>query len=151
MTSLAFQVEKVVGLDKDDSSKGIIRLPKHYIDSSKSDRSKFHRRELVTILNLSNGRRVVRYVMGNSRYDLTGAAAALDYDTRDALGVRFEEEACLVVKRATIKDKWWYYWNSDDPAVRIANRLGGIAILISLKDLYDIFASIASFMASLFG
>lgn len=134
--ALVYRVETMVSQNKDDAPKGIVRIPASLIDGSKVDKAnKFFRRELVTLVNRENDRRVVRHVVGGNReYDLTPGKAAIDYEARDGLLIRRLDQGVNVeIVRATLLDRWWYYWNSDDPAMRIANRMGLLAFVISLK------------------
>jgi hypothetical protein len=131
---MKYEVTKMVSQTKDDAVRGIVRIPASHIDGSKSDPTKFARRELVTIVNMSNGRRVVRNVVGGNRdYNLVPGQVAIDYEARDALLIRrLDEPVSVEIVRSTLLDRWRYYWNSEDPAMRIANRMGVIIFMMAL-------------------
>jgi len=143
---MKFIVTKMVSQTYDDASKGIIRVPRMIIDGQKLNKAeKFFRRELVTIVNHENGKRVVRHVVGdNQQYKLVGDSAAIDYEARDTLGIRrLDGPVNVEIVRSTLLDRLAYFWNSEDPAMRIANRITVIALVISLKDFIDLVSAVA--------
>lgn len=149
-------IESLTTADIEYSFKGV-RVHKAFIDGNKVDRSeKFFRREYVTILNLVNGKKIVRRVYGHNRtYDdlykkehgapFPKEAIALHYDDRDELGIRdLRDPAEVVLYRTTLREKMADFWNSDELAMRIANRTTIVAFLISFKDLKDTVVEVIS-------
>mgnify|MGYP001585112536 FL=1 len=150
-------IESLTTADIEYSFKGV-RVHKAFIDGNKKDRSeKFFRREYITILNLVNGKKIVRRVYGHNRtYDdlykrehnnasFPKAAIALHYDDRDELGIRdLREPVEVVLYRTTLLEKMADFWNSDELAMRIANRTTIVAFLISFKDLKDTVVEVMS-------
>lgn len=156
---MKYQVTKMVSQSKDDARLGIVRIPASLIDGKKADADKFARRELVAIVNTDNGRRVVRYVVGgNQDYRLEHGQAAIDYEARDALLIRrLDAPVDVVIVRATYLDRLRYFWNSEDPALRIANRMSVIILLMAVvsfrNDLYSLFGLVSgayAWLSSLF-
>lgn len=152
---LVIAVTKIKSLTREDAlpAKGIVRVSAELIDGTKEDRSKFFRREPVTIKNLRNGKKVVRYVVGaNQDYeDLNVGTIALDYEARDALGVRRTSEPVeLEVYRAPFLDRWSAYWNSDDAAMRIANRMAVLAVVIAAIPVRSDLAEFVRYLVALF-
>lgn len=141
MSSFVTSFSKIKPQQSGDFGKSLIRIPRNLIDASKQKKEQaFFRRELVVVRNRDNGNKIVRYVVGdNNEYNLTQESIALDYDARDALGIRRTDGAVSVeVRRASLLDMAWYYWNSDDRAMRIANRLGAISLAVSAKEFVDL-------------
>lgn len=154
----------VVSQNESDAPLGVVRVHCGLIDAKKQNRQeRFFRREYVTVKNLATGSKVVRKVMGhNHAYDeyykkafnmpFPKEAVALDYEARDALGIRdIRATQELVIYRTTLAERASYYWNSDEPAVRIANRLGAIAIVVSMKDFIDLVEMVAGWVTRLIG
>lgn len=117
----------VVRLPSEDSGlqNSIVRLHNRNIDSKRKDRSRFFRREPVVICNRANGASVLRYVMGTpGGISITKNAVALDYDAIDVLGVRFNDQVELELKRASSAEIYKWFWFHPDLNVRISIRLG---------------------------
>lgn len=166
MSKLMLKAEVIEALTASDIEYGFkdVRISRFAIDSKKQDaQNRFFRREYVTIKNLATGKWVVRRVYGHNHFydDLYKKehnalfpknAIALHYDDRDELGIRdLREPVDVVVYRSTLPELLAYYWNHDDPAVRIANRLGAIAILISTKDFVDLVEAVAGWVSRFIG
>jgi hypothetical protein len=149
---IPYTIIKMVTQNREDAGRNIVRVPRKLIDGNKKDRNKFFRRELVTLVNKANGKKAYRHVVGDNRdYNLGDSTAAIDYEARDTLGLRrLDESVDVVVRRANLLDRWAYYWNSDDPAMQIANRMAVVALIVSANDIYRFVGNIASFVTSLF-
>lgn len=127
-------VNTIVPAALNDTGRGTVRIWPGAIDRKKADRARFFRGEAVTIVNVGNGKKVVRRVIGgNTAYRLDRGTVALDYDTRDTLGVyHLKTGVTLAIRRATPFEKLWSFWNTDDASVRIANRLSLVGVLIAI-------------------
>jgi hypothetical protein len=165
MSKLMLKADIIEGLTPADIEYGFkdVRVHRGSIDAAKANRlEKFFRREYVTIKNLATGKSIVRRVYGhNCFYDdqykkehnapFPKNAIALHYDDRDELGIRdFREPVDVVLYRTTLPERMAYYWNHDEPAVRIANRFGAIAIVISTKDFVDLVELVAGLVTRAF-
>ena len=85
--SARFLATTTVLLPKEDSGAGLARVHSSWIDASKSNQSRFHRHQAITI-RAENGKTIVCQVMGSASIaGITRRAIALDYDARDALGI----------------------------------------------------------------
>ena len=132
-------VKKIVkpARDSADFASGIVRLHNSWIDASKRNRDKFHRREAVLITNPDNGQSIVRMAMGsNATPGLSRNAAALDYDAVDALGVGYNvyegTPLHLLVKRATPLDVFRHFWNHPDIGYRTAHQIAVVSLAMGL-------------------
>ena len=116
-----------------DHGLSICRVYSGNIDRAKTSDSKFYRKQLVTITNLGDDRKIVRQIVGPTRIQPTAAnpnpkgitadQIGLDYDARDELGL-VSKEANISVKVAGHFDQFGYYWNHEDRATRFATQLG---------------------------
>ncbi|HEP8970320.1 TPA: hypothetical protein VDU83_002658 [Pseudomonas aeruginosa] len=117
----------VVQLPPEDSGiqNSIVRFHNSRMDSKKADKSRFFRREPLMIINPETGARVLRVAMGNPGLEgIVKNGVGLDYDAVDALGVRFNRDVKLEVRRATILDVYQWYWQHPDVGLRLSSRLG---------------------------
>ncbi|MGI0649467.1 hypothetical protein ACRCPS_31105 [Pseudomonas aeruginosa] len=123
------EVEKVLELPPDDAGlqNSIVRLHNMHLDSKRSDRSRFFRRDLLVIRNIATGEMVLRYVMGNpggNGLSITKHAAALDYDAIAVLGIRYNRDVDLVIERASRLEIYKWFYNYPDIGIRLSIRLG---------------------------
>lgn len=111
----------------------IIRLNNSNIDAKKMDRSRFFRREPLTILNPANGVKIMRYAMGSaSHVGLTRNCIAIDYDGMDALGVKPKDNAPLIIRRATRLEIYQWFKNHHDLSIQLSIRLGVIGTIMGI-------------------
>ena len=130
---LELYVSRVELLKPEEAGRGFVRVPRHLIDGSKKKRdSHFFRRDLVVIMNRFTGASVMRIVYGNSGYNLSESAIAMDYDTLDALGARVSDSMGLLVSRPTFFERVRHFWNTDDPVARFGNRAAILAVTLGI-------------------
>lgn len=124
---MSMDVEIVVPLPAEDCGlqHSIVRFHNCNIDSKRKDRSRFFRREALIIRNPQTRARVLRYAMGNpGTVSIVKKGISVDYDAVDALGVRFNREVNLQVKRANLLEVYAWFWQHPDMALRLSIRLG---------------------------
>ncbi len=124
---MIMEVEIVTQLPQEDCGlqHSIVRFHNGNIDSKRKDRSRFFRREPLIIRNPENGARVLRYAMGNpGTLSIVKKGIAVDYDAVDVLGVRFNREVKLEVRRASSFEIYRWFWQHPDMGIRLSIRLG---------------------------
>jgi len=125
--SARIDVVRIVELPHEDSGlqHSIIRMHNLHIDSKRKDRSRFFRREPLVVLNPGNGEKVIRYAMGNpGGLSIKKHEVSLDYDAIATLGVRFNRDVELVVRRASTLEIMSWFFNYPDLGIRWSMRLG---------------------------
>lgn len=128
-------VNKVVPLPKEDSgtNRSIARLNNKQMDSSRTDRSRFFRREPLLIINLKSGARVLRYAMGNpGSISIGHKEIALDYDGCDGLGIKSNASVTLIVRRAKPWEVYKYFWGHPDMNIQLSSKLGMTGAVLGL-------------------
>lgn len=128
------QIKKIIRLPESDSGlqHNIVRVNNCLIDSKKQDRSRFFRREAVVIINNRNGSKVMRYVMGNPGLSISKEALALDYDAVDALGITYQSETDLEIRRASRLEVWQWFWRHPDQGIQLSIKLGVIGAVLGV-------------------
>jgi len=120
-------VVRVVELPQQDSGlqHNIIRMHNFHIDSKRTDRLRFFRREPLVVLNPATKEMVIRYAMGNpGGISIKKHEVSLDYDAISSLGVRFNRDVELVVRRASTLEIMAWFFHYPDLALRWSIRLG---------------------------
>ncbi|EPJ7982423.1 hypothetical protein L4Z68_001430 [Pseudomonas aeruginosa] len=134
-------VVKVVELPPADCGlqHSIIRVHNMHIDSKRSDVGRFFRRDLLMIINPANGEKTLRYAMGNpggNGLSIKKHEIAVDYDAVATLGVRFNREVELVVRRATTMEIAAWFYMYPDLGIRWSYRLGILGGLLGVVGLF---------------
>ena len=134
--------DKAIQLTDKDSgvSIAIARLNNTLIDKSKTDKSKFFRRQAVKITNRENGYWTLRYCMGSAGLKgLSKNAIAIDYDAADSLGIRFNQPVDLLVEKASYFRALSWYMRHPDQSVRMNTHLavlgaalGAVGLVLSI-------------------
>lgn len=146
MKGLIANFNEVVILPKDDNGRFICRIVNTLIDGKRENQDeKFFRNEAVTIINESNGMKVVRFSVGNGSVtygnDKTSLARnqiGLDYNARDKLGVTQRDtmrNVNILVRRANMFERFMFFWNHENRADRFAMRglvLGEVSFLLGI-------------------
>lgn len=117
----------VVQLPPQDSGLqlGIARFHNLHIDAKRQDQSRLFRREAVCIVNPENKTRIIRYAMGGGGVKgVCKDSVGLDYDGVDALGIRFNQPAQLVIRRASRLEIIQWLATYPDLSVRLSIQLG---------------------------
>lgn len=145
---MRLEANRVFRLPKEDFGLSTIRLFNGHLDGTRTDRNRFFRKELVVVKNLANGARIVREVAGAGELAIGRSWVGLDYNSRDALGVKSGRDHVvdLQVYRASGLDRLRYYWNLENRSERFASRLtilgfamsayGTIMSLLSVADVF---------------
>lgn len=118
---------KVIRLFEQDAgpSKSIVRLNNSLIDSTRTKKYRFFRREAVIIQH--GNKQVLRFVMGNpgTIKGLTRDAIAIDYDGFDMLELTYptSENVSIQVRKASLLEVYRWYWNNPDMYARVSTRV----------------------------
>lgn len=137
-----FTATAVKALPADDNGKGIVRLHNSRIDRARSNPAKLFRRETVKIVNVDNPKLwVLAQAMGTgaSVEGVKADTVCLDYDQRDALGLRSLEGVKLEVRRPSEWDVWAAGWDSPNPLERANTRLAVIGFVLGVLGLFTAF------------
>ena len=120
----SFIAESIVHLSERDSGidKQIVRVSVKRISAAGDDPKKLRRRQAVVLINQDNGLSTMAFVMGGR---IANATVALDYDSRHALGLKYEDEHCVIlVKSATKYRVLKHYLTHADLGYRLSIQLG---------------------------
>ncbi len=129
---MTMEVKVVIQLPPEDSGlqHSIVRFHNSRIDSKKADKTRYFRREPLVVINPETGAKVLRFAMGSAGLPgIVKNGIGVDYDAVDLLGVRFNRDVKLEVRRATAFDVYKWYWLHPDLGMRLSTRLaivGGI-------------------------
>lgn len=132
---MAVKIDSVVMLSGEDAGihNLIARIRNYHI---KRD---FQRRDAVIIKNLSNGSRIIRYVMGEPQaMELEKGSMAIDYDGLITLGLKYSvdpQDCNLVVKKAGLFEKYLFFMNHPDLGIQLSIRLGVLGAMLGLLGL----------------
>lgn len=122
--------------DKDSGvSLSIARLNNIHIDSTKTNSKKFFRRQALHIKNKKDGQSILRYVMGHSSLSIKRNQIALDYDGVDALGLTYNEECDLAVRKANYLEIIFWYVDHADAGMALSTRLGLLGVFLGVLSL----------------
>ena len=120
------KVDQVARLPLEDNGRSICRVLSRHIDGKRESREeKFFRDDPVTITNKSNGKKIVRFSVGNGNFSLTQNQIGLDYNSRDKLGVNRHDASSSVnieVRLATLTERFMFFWCHEDRVERVAFR-----------------------------
>ncbi|AJY53186.1 hypothetical protein [Halomonas sp. KO116] len=125
----------VVQLPPQDSGLqlGIARFHNLHIDAKRQDHSRLFRRNAVCIVNPENGAWIIRYAMGSGGVKgVCKDSVGLDYDGVDALGIRFNQPAQLVIRRARRREVIRWLATYPDLPVRLGIQLGLLGAVLGL-------------------
>lgn len=138
----AFTAHTVKSLAPEDMGKGIMRVHNRRIDRTRSDPAKFIRRETVKIVNGENPKLWILAQVVGAGHGVKGLemdTICLDYDNRDALGLREVDHVNLKVQRASEWDIWRAGWDSPNPLERLNTRLGLLGFVLGVLGLLTAF------------
>ena len=127
---------EVISLPDSDAGiqNSIVRFSNAQLDSTKSNKNKFFRREPVLIQS-SKGK-IIRFAMGNpgTVKGLSNKSIAIDYDGFDALGITFPQskDVHLTVKKANLLEIIHWFSNHPDLLVRLNTRFALIGLLLGI-------------------
>lgn len=114
-------------------SQSYVRLHNGFIDASKSDKSRLHRRQAVLVRNLANQHSILRYVLGDPSGRMKPNEAALDYDAVDMLQYSVGDR--LFIRPARWFEVYKWYWGHPDLNVRISMRASLIGLVLGIVGL----------------
>lgn len=140
-----FNAKAVRPLSKDDYRFGdpIVRLPNKVMRGQG-----FQRREpvMITHRNGPDSPKVLRFAMGlgGGVKGFTNDCIGLDYDAARELGITADSEVDLVVAPASKREVFMWYWDHDQPVVRMGIRMGALSVVLGVIGALGVVFSIAS-------
>lgn len=125
---------RIVELPRSDQGyqHSIARVYPRRIDRLKKDKSRFRRREAIFIQNRNNGNWTIRFIMGTPEGGIKRDEIALDYDAVDELGVRFNCDVDVKVRRARGHEVFWHYYNHPEMVIRFGTKIATYGIIFSV-------------------
>jgi hypothetical protein len=114
---------------------GALRVRLHH-----SHRDSISRYGIAKITNVDNGQAAVAIILGHDDTE----NIFMDYDTREALGVKKGETLDFSIEKACLPRSLWWYLTIKDPLVRIPAWLAVWSIVLGV-------AGIALGLASMYG
>lgn len=127
MSKATFTATSVLSLDDRDSGvhKAIGRLNTSRISASGKDARKFRRRQALWLTNPDTGLSTMVFAMGGQC--VTRDAIAIDYDSRHALGLKYQDkEAQIRIKPASSLQVMRYFLGHPDLGYRLGIQLGAL-------------------------
>lgn len=104
----------------------VYQIPSSLTDVAPGERN----RKLVTLKNPENGKTIVRLLRGKSLEGFTANETIVDHVSMRELGVKVGDS--VEVKSANLWDrKFKFYWNHPEVAIRLASKMGLLAIVLS--------------------
>lgn len=116
----------------------MVRVHPSWIDVDRKDTRRLYRRQPVLLHNRENGFRTLRFAFGAGDIDIqVPTTIAIDYDCRDALGIRGERlSVAIEVLQASYWDVMAYYWGHPDMALQLSTRLGIVGFFLGIISLF---------------
>ncbi len=136
-TTINKEFTSVVPLPSADSgeTQSLVRLNNFHIGKNAE---RLPSRTAVQILNPANGNWIVRYCRGNKGNikHLDRKTLAIDYDGVNDLGIEYNRETSLQVKKATMWQCLTWLMNSTNVDVRVNTRIAVMSALLGLISLF---------------
>ncbi|MEQ9223906.1 MAG: hypothetical protein RJQ08_10780 [Salinisphaeraceae bacterium] len=141
---MCYIANNVMPLARDDYQFGdpVVRVPNRVIRDGL-----IKRRQPVMIYRKENRKaKVLRFALGVGRppEGFDDETILLDYDAKIGLGLRRADEASLEVRPATRWEIWGWYWNHDQPPVRLSIRLGVLSVVLGVIGAMGVALSLVS-------
>lgn len=115
----------------------MVRVHPIWIDINRKDQNRLIRRQAVLLRNLANQQTTLRFAFGSGDLNIQAPTTiAIDYDARDVLGIREDDEVNIEVLHASYFDVISFYWNHPDMGLQFSTRLGVIGFLLGLISLF---------------
>lgn len=114
----------------------IVRVHPSRMDATKSDPSRLFRRQAVQLVNTENGLKTIRFCLGAGALKIAHPnTIAVDYDTKDMLGISSERTVKIKVNRAGLWSVLWYFCNHPDMAYRLSTQMAVLGTALGVVGL----------------
>ena len=134
------KIDNVIEKSDGDYSRPKIRLHNFHIDSTRSNKTKFFRRDPIIITNTLTKQWTIAFCLGSGgTKGLMKNTAAIEYDTADILGIKIGNPCNLKIKKANYFELLRWNWKHPDQPTRMAMQHSIIGTALAIVGVYSLF------------